>query len=154
MILRVLLILVLACSIVSCKTADKRKREKNKPTDAAKGANADVAYQSFINRLRKAVSNHDVAMVASMMTPDFGYLMDPIPGDSGIGEGVFAYWDKNGLWPELNLVVKEEFVPFGNYLVAPSQFATDPAYSGYRAGIVNQNGSWKFAYFVTGQQER
>ena len=151
MILRVLLILALVFSAASCNTPDKKKKDKPKPPTIA-DQNGDVSFQSVLARLREAVARHDVPMVASLMTPDFGYLMDPIPGDTGSGDGVFKYWDKNNLWPELNLIIREKFVPFGNYMVAPSQFATDPSYTGYRAGIMNLNGSWKFAYFVTGNQ--
>jgi len=52
---------------------------------------------------------------------------------------------------ELDGIVSERFVPKGNYMVAPPQFA-DPAseYTGYRAGIRRVNGSWKFVYFVNG----
>jgi hypothetical protein len=82
-----------------------------------------------------------------MMTPDFGYRLEP----EGSGEGVFKYWDENNLWIELDGIVSERFVPKGSYMVAPPQFA-DPSsdYSGYRAGIRRVNGSWKFAYFVNG----
>ena len=46
-------------------------------------------------------------------------------------------------------VLAQRFVPKENYMVAPPQFATDPQYTGYRAGIERMvNGSWKFAYFV------
>ena len=152
MILRFLLILVLGFSVVSCNTPAKKKKDENKRPPTMDDQNGDVSFQSVLTRLREAVAKHDVPMVASLMTPDFGYLMDPIPGDAGSGEGVFRYWDKNNLWPELNLILKEKFVPFGNYMVAPPQFATDPGYTGYRAGIMNQKGSWRFAYFVTGQQ--
>ena len=33
-------------------------------------------------------------------------------------------------------------------MVAPPQFAANDQYIGYRAGITNVGGSWKFAYFV------
>jgi len=147
---RVLVLLALAVAVASCNSP-KKKAEKERPPSMA-DVNGDVSFQSVVNMLRKAVAKHDVPMVASLMTPDFGYLMDPIPGDTGTGEGVFKYWEKNNLWPELNLIIKEKFVPFGNYMVAPPEFATDPAYTGYRAGIMNSNGTWKFAYFVTGTQ--
>ncbi len=49
----------------------------------------------------------------------------------------------------LQLVLGERWVPKGNFMVSPPEFATDPNYHGYRAGIANVNGSWKFAYFVT-----
>ena len=82
------------------------------------------------------------------MTTDFGYRIEPL----GEGKGVFEYWDQNNVWPELELIVKERFVPNGEkYMVAPAEFVTNPdRYSGYRAGLRLENGSWKFAYFVTG----
>ena len=149
--LRVLLILALSFCLAACNSPSKKKNQ-DKPPKSMKDASGDVSYEGFVNRLRKAVAKHDIQTLASMMTPDFGYLMDPTPTDPGTGEGVWKYWESNNLWPELNLVVQEKFVPFGNYMVAPSQFVTDPAYNGYRAGIVNMNGSWRFAYFVAGQQ--
>ena len=85
-------------------------------------------------------------MLASMMTPDFGYRLDPL----GEGPGVFEYWDQNDIWKELSLVLKDPFVPNGQDMVAPPQFASDAQYRGYRAGMALVNGSWKFAYFVTG----
>ena len=152
--LRVLLILALAFAVVSCDSLNKKKKEKPKPPKSIKDVNGDVSFQGFLSRLRKAVAGHDIQMLASMMTPDFGYLMDPVPGDPGSGEGVWRYWDSKNLWPELNLVLQDKFVPFGKFMVAPPQFATDPAYTGYRAGIMNMNGSWKFVYFVSGAQEQ
>src|SRR5207253_620723 len=105
----------------------------------------DVSFQSFIGRLRKAAAARDMQALAAMMTPDFGYRLDP-PGE---GEGVFQYWDENGLWKELQLVLADKFVPKGNYMVSPPQFAADAEhYTGYRAGAGMVNGSWKFAYFV------
>lgn len=110
-------------------------------------ASSDVTYQAFLGRLRKAVEKHDVQEIAAMMTSDFGYRLDP-PGE---GEGVFQYWDEKGLWPELQSILNERFAPKGNFMVAPPQFALDPDYHGYRAGITMVNGSWKFAYFVAEQ---
>ena len=48
-------------------------------------------------------------------------------------------------------MLHEKFAPSGVYMVAPPQFA-DPAtdYTGYRAGIRREKGSWKFVYFVNG----
>ena len=46
-------------------------------------------------------------MLASMMTPDFGYRLDPL----GVRAGVFEYWDQNDIWKELSLDMK--FVPNG-----------------------------------------
>jgi len=148
---RLLLVLALAFSFAACSSLNKKK--KVEPPKSMKDASGDVSYEGFVNRLRKAVEKHDIQVLASMMTPDFGYLMDSTPNDPGSGEGVWKYWEANQLWPELNRVVSEKFVPFGNFMVAPSQFVTDPDYVGYRAGIANINGSWKFVYFVSGQQE-
>ncbi|MEI8341535.1 MAG: hypothetical protein WCH43_08395 [Verrucomicrobiota bacterium] len=149
---RVLLILALAFSFASCDSFNKNKKKKPKPPKSIKDPSGDVTFEGFLNRLRKAAEKHDVQMLASMMTPDFGYLMDPTSSDPGSGEGVWKYWEAHNLWPEVTLVLHEKFVPFGNFMVSPSQFVTDPAYTGYRAGIVNWNGSWRFAYFVSGNQ--
>ena len=149
---RVLLLLALVFAIASCDTA-KKKETKPKPPKSMKDVNGDVSFQGFLNRLRKSVATHDIPTLASMMTPDFGYLMDPTPNDPGSGQGVWRYWEANNLWPELNLIMQEKFAPFGNYMVAPPQFITDPDYKGFRAGILNMNGSWRFAYFVSGQQQ-
>ena len=93
------------------------------------------------------MNHHDTDALASMMTSDFGYRLDP-PGE---GDGVFAYWDQNNIWPELELVLKERFIPKGGYMVAPPEFIINPsAYNGYRAGVRLENGGWKFAYFVSG----
>ena len=89
--------------------------------------------------------------VAAMMTPDFAYVLGATPAEDRQGAGVFQYWDENGLWPELEGILSERFVQKEAYMVAPPQFA-DPAaeYTGYRAGIRRDNGSWKFVYFVKG----
>lgn len=129
------------------------KKKTEKLVSAAR--NDDVAFQAFLNRLRKAAQAHDANELAAMMTTDFGYRLDP-PGE---GPGVFDYWDQNNVWPELNLVLNETFVVNnvgeGNeYMVAPSEFVINPeSYAGYRAGIRLVNGSWKFAYFVSGKAE-
>jgi hypothetical protein len=129
------------------KTADSAATKKKPPIPNMPDQNGDVAFQAFLSRLRHAIDAHDLQTVASMMTTDFGYRLDP-PGE---GVGVFAYWDQNNVWPELELVMKQAFVPKENYMVAPPEFVTDEAhYTGYRAGIRLENGSWKFAYFVSG----
>ena len=115
-----------------------------------KDQSSDMAFESFINRLRQVVAAHDVDTLASMMTADFGYVLEP-PQE---GDGVFKY--EHNLWPELQMTVKERFVPFGDethvYMVAPPEFAAAATtYTGYRAGVHLVNGSWKFAYFVNGQ---
>ena len=113
--------------------------------------NAEIDFQAFVGRLRKAVKAHDVNTIASMMTPDFAYVLGATPAEDRQGAGVFQYWDENGLWVELEGILSERFVLKEGYMVAPPQFA-DPAaeYVGYRAGIRRVNGSWKFVYFVNG----
>lgn len=130
------------------KKAEKKEEPAPKPKDIP-DAGGDVSFQSFVGRLRKAVGARDIPVLASMMTSNFGYLLEPEEGYSGEGEGVFRYWDENGLWPELQSIVNEKFVPNGNFMVAPPQFASDPPnYTGYRAGLIRLGGSWRFAYFV------
>lgn len=123
-------------------TPDKKKSKQPSIPDQ----NGDQAFQSFISRLRQVVQRHDVDTLASMMTKNFGYHIDP----DMEGDGVFAYWDQNNVWPELELILKERFLPNGNYMVAPAEFTISPGYGGFRAGIVLENGGWKFAYFVSG----
>ena len=133
----------------TANVAPSKKAEKL----VASSRNDDVAFQSFVTRLRQAVHAKDVETIASMMTTDFGYHLDP-PGE---GPGVFSYWDQDNIWPELELVLKEPFVSnsvgsSSQYMVAPPEFVASPdSYVGYRAGIVLQDGTWKFAYFVSGQ---
>lgn len=141
-------------AVSGCKTTpEPEKAATAAQTKAKKPPNipdqsGDVAFQAFVSRLRQAVKAHDVQEIAAMMTTDFGYRLEPI----GEGAGVFEYWDQNNVWPELALVMNEKFVPNGNYMVAPPEFATpNTQYTGYRAGIKLDNGSWKFAYFVSGQ---
>ena len=82
------------------------KSEKEKKDDAVKkrakadlrDENTDVDFQAFVGRLKKAVSAHDANTLASMMTADFGYSLNPEKS----GDGVFLYWDENGLWTELD----------------------------------------------------
>ena len=128
----------------------RRKRRRTAGRRPAK-ENADVDFQAFIGRLRKAVEGARLNTVASMMTPDFGYVLGATPADDRQGAGVFQYWDENGLWVELDGILSERFVQKDDFMVAPPQFA-DPAaeYVGYRAGIRRVNGSWKFVYFVNG----
>ena len=148
------LILSAALALTACPTNPKKTPKKPGVTKEASPSNeqtAEVDFQAFVGRLRKAVQAHDVSTLASMMTPNFAYVLGATPAEDKQGPGVFQYWDENGLWIELEGVVSERFEPKENYMVAPPQFA-DPAadYTGYRAGIQRVNGSWKFAYFVNG----
>ena len=134
-------------------TADAAATTKKRtpPPPTIPDQSADVAFQSFLGRLRKAVAAHDLPAVAELMTADFGYLLEPTATDSGSGQGVFAYWDQNNVWPELELLLRDRFVPYANFMVAPPEFAAQEGnYHGYRAGIQLVNGAWKFAYFVKG----
>jgi hypothetical protein len=131
--------------------ADQAAAAQTKKDQQTTEDNADVDFQSFVSRLRKAVEARDMNTIAAMMTPDFAYVMGNSPEQDRKGEGVFQFWDENGLWPELEGILSEKFVKKDDFMVAPPQFA-NPAieYDGYRAGIRRVNGSWKFAYFVNG----
>ena len=143
--------LALLTLLAGCKTTKPdEKKQETAATRQMPDPRRDVTYQGFVNRLRGAVAARDIPLVASMMTANFGYLLEPTEGFSGEGPGVFEYWEKKGLWDELELVLKERFVPKGNYMVAPPQFVDETSFRGYRAGITMVNGSWRFAYFVAG----
>ncbi len=150
----VCLLLLATLTFTACPTTNPKKDAARKAarTAAEHGEeNADIDFQAFIGRLRKAVKARDVNTVASMMTPDFAYVLGATPAEDRMGAGVFQYWDENGLWVELDGILSERFVQKEAFMVAPPQFA-DPAaeYTGYRAGIRRVNGSWKFVYFVNG----
>ena len=152
--MRILVTSLLAVCFVfsACQTPDQKK-EKLKQAALKKKAktdlreSTDVDFQAFVSRLRKAVTNRDMATLKLMMTDDFGYKLDPPMA----GPGVFQYWEQENLWPELDGILSERFVKKGAFMVSPPQFA-DPSlnYDGYRAGITRVRGSWKFAYFVNG----
>ena len=86
-----------------------------------------------------------------MMTEDFAYVLGATTAEDRKGEGVFKYWDENGLWTELDAILTERFAKKGEFWVAPPQFADESLnYTGYRVGIRRVGGSWKFVYFVNG----
>src|ERR1700741_1376015 len=164
--MRILFASLLAVALVfsACRNPDKEKAKKEalkKKATAKLRESEDVDFQAFVGRLRKAASNRDKETIRSMMTENFGYKLKETPPvsekdwqgfDPGNGgPGVFAYWDQENLWPELDGILSEKFVKKGAFMVAPPQFA-DPSlnYDGYRAGITRVRGSWKFAYFVNG----
>ena len=134
-----------------CKSAAKKDKAKKdaltKSKPELRDEATDVDFDAFLGRLRKAVQARDMQTIASMMTANFGYSLNPEKS----GEGVFQYWDENNLWPELEGILAEKFVKKGDFMVAPPQFADESLnYDAYRAGIRRVNGSWKFAYFVNG----
>ncbi len=147
------LLLVCVIALGGCKSPEKKKEEETKKKAKAemKEENEDVDFHAFVGRLKKAVGAHDVNMLASMMTTDFAYVLGATEVEDRKGEGVFRFWDENGLWAELDGILTERFAKKGEFWVAPPQFA-DPGlnYTGYRAGIRRINGSWKFVYFVNG----
>jgi hypothetical protein len=151
----VLLFLVFALALGGCSWFGSKKDKKPAVNKRAKAElreeNADVDFQAFVGRLKKAVTAHDANVLASMMTDDFAYLLGATPAEDRKGEGVFKYWDENGLWTELDAILTERFAKKGDFWVAPPQFADESLhYDGYRVGIRRVNGSWKFVYFVNG----
>ncbi|HEX4085498.1 MAG TPA: hypothetical protein VHY22_11340 [Chthoniobacteraceae bacterium] len=148
MLTRLLLCILLAGSLASCATHKKKKdADKDKPPEPPTMADMseDTTFQAFLGRLRRAVATHDLQTLAPMMTTNFGYRLNPL----GEGDGVFQYWDDEILWPQVQSVLNQNFVPKGNFMVAPPEFANDPNFHGYRAGLTSVDGTWKFAYFVT-----
>jgi hypothetical protein len=141
------LCLLIALPLVSlafsgCKTPYKESDEKREAD--RRDAAPDPNFQAFVGRLRKAVENKDYEMLQGMMAPDFGYRWDDAPP----GDNVFTYWSMNNLWPVLTDVLRKPFIPNGPFMVAPPDFVSNPAYPGYRAGMRQLGGSWRFVYFV------
>ncbi len=141
-----LLFLIVALSCTGCfENSNKSAKGKKKPADDTKDQSADVSFQGFVGNLKIAAQRRDRAMLSSMMVPNFGYRWD----DGPPGEDPFIYWDKNNLWPELVSLLNDNWVPHEGYMVVPPQLSVNQDYSGYRAGVQQVNGSWKFAYFVS-----
>lgn len=150
--MRLLSIYIATAVVLAASSGCKSEREKAEEAASRPDATLETpeppqadTLDEFLGKLRTSAANRDIPLMASLMTPNFGYQLDP-PLE---GEGVFAYWDTNNLWNELTLIVHEDFVENGNFMVAPPEFA-DPTipYDAYRAGITKVNGVWKFAYFV------
>lgn len=144
MIWRTFLALAVAIFFSACESPYKKSDEAEK--QPLRHQAKDTSFLAFTGRLRIAVANRDMPMLTSMMTNDFGFRWDTVPP----GETPFGYWDQNNLWGELSSILKEQFGPKGQYMVAPAQAVDDPEYKGYRAGLRLVTGSWKFAYFVSG----
>jgi hypothetical protein len=152
----VLLFLVCALALGGCNLFGSKKDKKDATVKKRAKAelrdeNADVDFQAFVGRLKKAVAAHDVNTLASMMTEDFAYVLGATAAEDRKGDGVFKYWDEHGLWTELDALLTERFAKKGEFWVAPPQFADESLhYDGYRVGIRRVSGSWKFVYFVNG----
>lgn len=143
MIFRRTVLLLLAASLTSCRAPYKKADEADR--QPLKNVAGDTAFQAFLGRLRIAVRKRDAAMLASLMTADFGYSDEPAAQP---GAQIFAYWDQNQLWPVLGHLLDQTFVPLDLYMVAPAALANDPNYIGPRCGMRLERGSWKFAYFL------
>ena len=75
-------LLVLAIGISGCQTFTRKQKEKKaeltkKTAPQPREENADVDFDAFVGRLRKAVAAHDVKTLSTMMTDDFGYRLNP-----------------------------------------------------------------------------
>jgi len=136
---------LLVLAMGGCASLKKKPKIQKPPGTDMPDQSGDTAFQAFQSRLRKAVAKRDIATLAPMMAPNFGYSWEP----GGEGAGVFDYWNRNNLWPELELVLREKFVPSGNFMVAPPEVTFDPDYKGYRAGLQLVNGAWRFGFFVS-----
>jgi hypothetical protein len=152
----VFLFLLAAIALGGCSSPDSKKKKeeaalKKRAKAELRDENNDVDFQAFVGRLKKAVAAHDATTLASMMTTDFAYVLGTTAAEDRKGDGVFKYWDENGLWTELDAILTERFAKKGEFWVAPPQFADEALhYDGYRVGIRRVSGSWKFVYFVNG----
>ncbi len=151
-----ILFLLSALVLGGCSSPESKKKKeaaalKKRAQAELRDENSDVDFQAFVGRLKKAVAAHDVNTLASMMVEDFLYVVGGTQAEDRKGDGVFKYWDDNGLWTELDAILTERFAKKENVWVSPPQWA-DPAlhYDGYRVGVTRVGGSWKFIYFVNG----
>ena len=139
------LLMLAVAGLSGCASLSKKSKIQKTSGPDMPDQSGDTTFQAFHARLRKAVARRDINALAPMMAPNFGYSWEP----GGEGAGVFDYWNRNNLWSELDLVLRENFVPSGNYMVAPPEATFDPDYKGYRAGLQLVNGAWRFGYFVS-----
>ena len=134
-----------ALTVAGCKTPYKESDKMRE--DAKQDASGDPSFQGFIGRLKTAVQTKDQNMLRSLMVPaaEFGYRWDSVPP----GDNIFTYWDLNNLWPDLNHLLDQKFSLLDGFMVSPPEFAADPSnYAGYRVGIKQIRGAWRFVYFV------
>jgi hypothetical protein len=130
------------------KAADAERAKENKKKTTMPDVSNDTSFQAFVGHLRTAVAKRDRVEIASLFAPNFGYRWDEAPP----GETPFDYWDQNNSWSELEALLNSRFVPNESYMVAPAKFVTDSDYRGYRVGIRLVGGSWRLAYFITGEE--
>ena len=87
------ILLVFAIGLSGCQTFAQKQKEKGKKATVSKATakpreeNADVDFEAFVGRLRKAVAAHDVQTLSAMMTNDFGYQLNPEASGSGVFGG-------------------------------------------------------------------
>ncbi len=148
---RIVIGLALAALVVGCQAPYKKKdqtEKKEKSGEVIKDQSGDMSFRAFMGTLKIAVAKRDRAMLLSMMTSDFGWRWDAPPA----GETPFDYWEHNHLWTELETLLQQRFVPHETFMVAPAEFAANPEhFQGYRAGMRLVGGSWRFNYFITGE---
>ncbi len=146
--MKLLAVILAAAVLTGCfESEEQKKRDKARGTNKerpTKDESKDVSFQGFVGRLRVAVQRRDTAMLETMMSPDFGYRWDSGPP----GETPFDFWQKHNLWGELATLLGERWVPYDGYMVVPPTMASNPDFNGYRAGLKQYNGAWRFAYFV------
>ena len=65
------------CDLFRSKKSEKKPAVNKRAQAALREENNDVDFQAFVGRLKKAISAHDVNMLASMMTENFGYSLNP-----------------------------------------------------------------------------
>jgi len=149
--------LCLSCVCTRARGCDSAASKKNKKDAAVKkrakaelrDENPDVDFQAFRRTFEKGCGAHDANTLASMMTEDFAYVLGEKPSEDRKGDGVFKYWDENGLWTELDAILTERFAKKGEFLGCAAAVCGRIAnYTGYRVGVRRVGGSWKFVYFV------
>lgn len=137
---------VLALGLAGCKTGKEKEEE---PVKTIRNQTGDPSFSAFRNILNRAIERRDKKMLAQLMVSDFGYfLQEGQPEGVGI-PGAFAYWDQHNLWPVLQQTSQLGYLPAGDYMVAPPEFALQGnTFQGFRLGVRRVNGSWRFIYFI------
>ena len=63
------------CNMFGAKKDKKDPGVKKRAQPELRDENADVDFQAFVSRLKKAVAAHDASTVASMMTDEFAFVL-------------------------------------------------------------------------------